>query len=94
MKHMLFSFVAAGSVLFSTVAMARSPMRELQTPEYHCDFQKWVGQPVAEVQEEVRTLGRPYRIIYEGGVVAQDFIKGRITIIEDYKHNVKSVSCE
>lgn len=91
-KTLFFAAIVAGLVA-SPLAMARSPLPPKDL-NYHCDFQKWVGQPVAKVKEEVRTLGRPYRIIYEGGIVTQDFIKGRITITQDYKHNVQSVSCE
>lgn len=56
-----------------------------------CDFSSWVGRHVNDV--EVKTLGRPYRILGPDSMATMDFSPDRINVMVDEKGIVTAVRC-
>lgn len=55
------------------------------------DFNSWVGQPINE--ENVKGLGRPYRIVGPQDPVTMDFNPERVNIVIDDNRLVLAVRC-
>ena len=79
------------SVLMPTLAQARSP----QMKKYnHCkEATAWVGQNIKEVMPKVKETNQPYRVAYEDGVLTDDYILNRLTIIIQDDGTILDVSC-